>query len=305
MTPDVSVLMTVFNGFPYLPASVESILNQTLANFNFVIVDDGSTDETAEYLESITDARVTVVHQPNGGTAAAANAGLKLIDTEFVARMDADDIAMETRLEKQLKFMRENSEVGIAGTQVAPIGEANVGKSLNLPQSHELIFSSMMTGRHGLAHSSIMIRSSVLKELGGYWTLPLIDDWDMMLRMGEVSKLANLSEVLLNYRVHAGSLNGLSMLRMHRHISFAIERAKRRQSGRPEISFEHFEEELAQRPVWQRMSEKLHVTALTHYRVAVADIHGGRQLKGYARLAFSALCSPARTFHRIGRVFGH
>ncbi len=303
--PDVSVLMTVYNGFPYVPTSVDSILNQSLKEFNFVIVDDGSSDQTAAYLDTITDPRVKVIHQTNGGTAAAANAGLKLIDTEFVARMDADDIALPSRLEKQLDYMRANPNVGIAGTQVAPIGDSSTGKSLKLPLTHEEIFPSMMAGRHGLAHSSIMIRASVLKDLGGYWTLPLIDDWDMMLRMGEVSKLANLPDLLLNYRVHSGSLNGTSMLRMHRHISFAIERAKRRQSGQSPITFEEFEDELSQRPIWKRMTEHFHVAALTHYRVAVADIHGGNQLKGYARLVFSALCSPARTIHRIGRVIGH
>lgn len=301
-SPKVSVLMTVFNGMPYLEEAVTSILDQTLSDFQFVIVDDGSTDETAAFLNSIDDSRIKVVHQKNGGTAAAANHGLSLVETEFVARMDADDVAMLDRLEKQLRFMEENPDVGIVGSQVAPIGAVGVGKSLNLPETHESIFDALMTGRHGLAHSSLMIRTATLKELGGYWKHRLIDDWDMMLRMGEVSKLANISDVLLNYRVHAGSLNGTSMMRMHRNISYAIDCAKKRQSGAKPISYEEFQRLKDSEPFWRWLPERIHVYALTQYRLAVADIFGGHKFRGYARLCWSALCSPTRTFQRFGRI---
>lgn len=299
---EVSVLMTVYNGMPYLRLSVESILNQTLESFDFVIVDDGSSDETVAYLDQLSDPRVKIIRQPNRGTAAAANHGLEYISTPFVARMDADDIAMPHRLAKQLAFMKSNPGVGLVGSQVAPIGSAGVGNSLRLPQTHEAIHASMLKGRHGLAHSSVMIRTSVLKELGGYWSFPLIDDWDMMLRVGEVSELANVPEVLLHYRVHEGSLNGKSMLRMHRHISYAIERANRRSHNKAQISFEEFEALMAKRPVWRKWSEGLHVYALAQYRVAIAEIHGGKKLGGYLRLGWSACCSPSRTIHRLGRI---
>lgn len=294
--------MTVFNGMPYLKASVESILQQSLEEFDFIIVDDGSTDETCDYLASLLDPRIKIVRQPNGGTAAAANRGLELVDTEFVARMDADDIAFPDRLAKQLAFMLEQDDVGIVGSQVSPIGERGVGKSLRLPLGHDDIFDALMTGRHGLAHSSLMIRTKLLKNLGGYWEFKLIDDWDMMLRMGEISRLANIPEVLLNYRVHSGSLNGTSMLRMYRNIGYAIERAKRRQSGAEQISYEEFQEIMDNKPLPIRLSEKLHVHAMTQYRLAVAEIHGGKRAKGYMRLLYSSLCSPSRTVHRIGRM---
>lgn len=301
-SPQVTVLMTVYNGMPYLPIAVNSILNQTLRDFRFVIVDDGSTDQTAEYLDSIADDRVAVLHQENGGTAAAANAGLALCETEFVARMDADDVAMRQRLERQRQFLVEHPEVGILGTQVAPLGDRSVGKSLNLPTRHEDIFRAMMTGRHGMAHSSIMMRTELLKSIGGYWKKPLIDDWDMMIRMGEISRMANLDQVLLHYRVHVGSLNGTSMMRMHRHIQYAIDCAKRRQNGQPEREYSEFESQLGQRAWPERFSERLHVYAMTQYRLAVAEIQGRRPLLGRFRLAWAAACSPTRTLQRIRRV---
>ena len=192
--------MTVYNGMPYLHEAVESIRAQSLSDFRFVIVDDGSTDGTAPYLARLAedDRRVTIITQRNTGTAGAANHGLKHVATEFVARMDADDIAMADRLEKQLVYMKANPDVGLAGSQVAPIGEKGVGSSLQLPCSHDEIFPAMMQGMHGLAHSSVIIRTALLKKLGGYWSKKLIDDWDMMLRVGEVSKLANLDAVDLD-----------------------------------------------------------------------------------------------------------
>jgi glycosyltransferase involved in cell wall biosynthesis len=301
--PQVTVLMTVYNGMPYVKDAVESILKQTLTDFRFVIVDDGSDDQTPEYLRSLYDQRVTIITQSNQGTAAAANHGLQHVETPFVARMDADDIAMPDRLEKQLEFMHSHPEAGIVGTQVAPLGPTGVGKSLNLPTDHETIFSGMMVGKHGLAHSSLLIRTEILKSLGGYWKFRLIDDWDMMLRMGEVASLANIDEVLLHYRVHTGSLNGQSMKRMHRHISFAIARAQARQANRPLPTFEAFESEMEQRPAWKKIAENMHVYALANYRLAVAEIHGGKRARGYGRLAWSAICSPARTIHRLGRIF--
>jgi len=201
---EVTVLMTVFNGMPYLAEAIDSILCQTLSDFEFVIVDDGSTDGTSEYLSTLEDPRVRFIRQDNSGTAAAANHGLDSVTTRFVARMDADDISLPTRLAKQLAFMKQNPDVGVLGTQIVPIGSAGHGKSLALPTVHEELFPAMMKCKHGLAHSSVMIDADRLKSIGGYWSLRLIDDWDMMLRMGEISRLANLEEVLVRYRVHSG-----------------------------------------------------------------------------------------------------
>ncbi len=299
---EVTVLMTVFDGMPYLTEAVDSILCQTLSDFEFVIVDDGSTDGTSDFLDSINDPRVRVIRQDNGGTAAAANLGLKHIDTRFVARMDADDIALPTRLSKQLTFMKQNPDVGVLGTQVVPVGSAGHGKSLNLPCTHEELFSDMMSCKHGLAHSSVMIDADRLKSIGGYWSLRLIDDWDMMLRMGEISRLANLDEVLVHYRVHSGSLNGTDMLRMQRSIAYASELARRRQADMPPISYEAFVETLDNAPFFQRLAERARVFALTQYRIAVADQCGGKKIAGTLRLGYAALFSPRRTFDRIGRM---
>jgi glycosyltransferase involved in cell wall biosynthesis len=299
---DVSILMTVYNGMPYLRPAVESALSQTLRDFRFVIVNDGSTDGTDAYLDQLSDPRVLVLHQSNQGTAAAANHGLTHCNTEFVARMDSDDISLPTRLEAQRAFLLARPEVGLVGTQVAPLGSVRAGRSLRLPLAHEEIDAALLAGRHGLAHSSIMFRSELLRRLGGYWSQPLVDDWDMMLRMGEVAKLANLDRLLHLYRVHAGSLNGSAMRRMRQSIDYACESARRRRAGLAAISLADFQREREARSLWLRGGERLHAYALRQYRLAVAEQCGGQPVWGGLRLAWAAACSPKLTAQRIARM---
>jgi glycosyltransferase involved in cell wall biosynthesis len=298
---EVSILMTVYNGMPYLPLAVESALAQTLRDFRFVIVNDGSTDGTADYLNGLTDPRVVVLHQTNRGTAAAANHGLAHCDTEFVARMDSDDISLPERLERQVEYLKSRPEDGLVGTQVAPLGAAGVGKSLRLPVDHIEIYTALLAGRHALAHSSIMFRTELLKKLGGYWSLPLVDDWDMMLRMGETARLANLDDVLHHYRVHAGSLNGRALRRMRLSIDYACELARARRAGLRPLSLEKFLFSRDSRPWWRQAWDGLHTYALGQYRRAIADVYGGRPMRGRLRLAWSAACAPGLTVQRISR----
>jgi glycosyltransferase involved in cell wall biosynthesis len=300
--PDVTVLMTVYNGMPYLPSAVESVLGQTLRDFRFVIVNDGSTDGTSDYLRRVADPRVQVLHQSNQGTAAAANFGLAHCETPFVARMDSDDVSLPTRLAAQRDFLLAHPAIGLVGTQVAPLGSVRAGRSLRLPLAHDEIDAALISGRHGLAHSSIMFRTDLLRRIGGYWSLPLVDDWDMMLRMAEVGRVANLDQLLHHYRVHASSLNGSGMRRMRLSIDYSCELARRRRANRPPISLDAFQAEREARPAWQRVSDRLQAYALSQYRLAVAQQCGGRPLVGSLRLVWAAACAPKLTAERIARI---
>jgi glycosyltransferase involved in cell wall biosynthesis len=302
---DVTVLMTVYNGMPYLPAAVESVLRQTLSDVRLVIVNDGSTDTTVDYLNRLSADRVTVLHQENQGTAAAANHGFAHCHTEFTARMDADDMSLPERLAAERDFLVAHPDVGLVGTQITPLGEKKIGRSLTLPTDHDEIYASLLAGRHALAHSSIMFRTQLLRDIGGYWSLPLVDDWDMMLRMGEAAEVANLDELLHQYRVHPGSLNGSAMSRMRLSIDFACELARRRRTGEPPISPDEFQTHRDARPAWQRGWDRLQCYALGQYRMAVAELCGHRPVRGRARLAWAAACAPGLTAHRLARILRH
>jgi glycosyltransferase involved in cell wall biosynthesis len=299
---DISVLMTVYNGMPYLPLAVASVLRQTFRAFCFVIVDDGSTDGTAEYIKKISDPRVMVIRQDNHGTAHAANHGLEYCHTQFVARIDSDDVSLPTRLERQRDFLIQHPDVGLVGTQLAPLGQKGTGGSVKMPIDHDEIMAALMAGRHGLAHSCIMMRTGLLKQIGGYWQFRLNDAWDMMLRMGEVSRLANINEVLHHYRIHTGSLNGAAMRRMRFSIAFACELARRRQAGEPAVSPEEFQAQLNGRSWWWKALEAADLHARCQYRLALAELLGDSRIRGALRMAWAATCSPQLTIERIGRM---
>ena len=147
-----------------------------------------------------------------------------------------------------------------------------------------------------------MIRADVLSEIGGYWSLSFGEEYDLMLRIGEVAKLANLDRVLLQYRVHQSSMNGSAMRRMRTSVLYACESARRRQVGMPPISFDDFQARRNARPRWQRVFESIDIHARNQYRYALAEMYGGRGFRGAARLAWAAACAPRLTIERIVRV---
>jgi glycosyltransferase involved in cell wall biosynthesis len=300
---EVAVLMTVYNGMPYLPRSVKSVLEQTLRDFLFVIVNDGSIDGTVDYLAGITDPRVLVLHQANLGTGAAANHGLKHCKADFVARIDADDVALPGRLEAQRSFLISHPEVGLVGTQVAPFGDRAAGGSLRLPLGHDAIYRALRAGRHALANCSIMFRMTLAQQIGDYWSLRVAEDWDFMLRMGEVSRLANLDRVLHLYRFHEGSLTS-EMPRTRFCIDFACELARRRAAGLPVVTPEDFQVQREARGWCQRLRDAIDIHSRRQYRSAMAELYGAHRWRGAVRLAWAAICAPQLTVERLERMIG-
>lgn len=299
---EVTVLMTVYNGMPYLRQSLQSLYDQTLQDWRCVIVDDGSNDGTTEILQSIDDNRFKICYQTNQGTAAASNHGLKYCNTPLVARMDCDDVSLPSRLAEQMEFLLQNPNVGLVGSQMSAFGDTGSGSWIDMPTEHERIMRYLMTGQHGMAHSCIMLRTELLKQIGGYWQYRLNDAWDMMLRMGEVSRLANLPHVLHHYRVYDGSQTGSRMKKMRFSIAFACELARRRQLGQAAITPDEFSSKQDARPWWQHVWSAVDIHARGQYRVALAELHGNHRLRGAARMVWAAACAPALTLRRLGRI---
>src|SRR4051812_30777686 len=184
MTPDVSILMPVYNGMPYVREAVESVLAQTLTNWQCVIINDGSRDGTRDYLATLNDPRFQILDQENAGISAAINHGLEHCTARYIARLDADDIALPTRLAAQVAFLDVHPDVALVGTQVVPMGARGAGSSLKLPTTHDDIMSDLMAARHAIAHSSVAIRAEILRQIGGYWALSFGEEYDLMLRIG-------------------------------------------------------------------------------------------------------------------------
>ncbi|MFZ6027457.1 MAG: glycosyltransferase [Chloroflexota bacterium] len=202
----ITVLMPVYNGEKYLRKAIESILKQTFDDFEFLIVDDGSTDESATIVNSYADSRIRLIrNETNLGLPATLNKGLALIDTPFIARMDCDDISLPERLEKQFQYMQAHPEVGILGCNHRLINpEGKPGIFSNFPAEHGLIRWRLLFGSP-IAHPCTMMRRDVLRQLDGYRSLIVAQDYDLWQRAAWRTRLANLPDVLLYLRYHGTS----------------------------------------------------------------------------------------------------
>lgn len=202
--PKVTVLMPVYNAEAYLREAMDSILAQTFTNFEFLIIDDGSTDGSAGIVRSYADRRIRLVqNERNLRLAATLNRGLGLARGEYVARMDADDISLPERLARQVAFMDAHPTVGISGTWAAAFGEARF--SMPNPTDSERIRAKLLFDS-ALVHPVVILRPALLARHGlAYRDLYPIDDYDLWQRAARAFPLANLPETLLRYRVTGGS----------------------------------------------------------------------------------------------------
>ncbi len=298
---DVTVLMAIHNAMPHLPEAVESMRAQTLTDWKMVVVNDGSTDQSVDYLESLGDGRIEIIHQANRGLGAALNTGLQHCHTPLVARMDGDDISYPSRLALQVAFMKAHPDVGLVGTQIARMGSRRASGNSALATDHQTIFGDIANGINQMYHPTIMCRTDLLKQIGGYWENPRGEEWDLFLRMGERAQLANLDEVLLSYRIHTGSMTGLSVKEIRTWIEYACECSRRRRQGELPIEFDQYVAGLKRLPIGKRIARGCDLHSRTQYRIGLGERLGERPLIGGARIAYSALWSPSLCLGRLRR----
>lgn len=201
--PKVTVLMPVYNGERYLREAIDSILNQTFTDFEFLIINDGSTDRSVEIIKSYNDPRIRLVNnKKNLKLIATLNRGLVLAEGEYIARMDCDDISLQKRLEKQAAFMDAHPEVGVCGTWVKTIGKSARYIS-KYPRDDETIRCQMLF-RPALAHPSVMIRKSIFAKYDLAYNSDYIhgEDYELWVRASRHMLLANIEEILVLYRLH-------------------------------------------------------------------------------------------------------
>lgn len=210
MTPPVvTVLMPVYNADRFVAETVETVLAQTFRDFEFLIINDGSTDRSLEILQGYAsrDPRIRLVSRPNTGYVAALNEGLGLNRSEFLARIDADDLADPRRLELQVGRMRREPELVALGSCALAIDEDGLPLGdYSVPLTHEEIEAHHLRGSSAIHHPAVMLRPEAVKQVGGYRReLMPCEDFDLWLRLGEVGRVANLPETLLTKRLFAGS----------------------------------------------------------------------------------------------------
>jgi len=203
MNVKVTVLMPVYNGASYLREAIESILAQSYADFELLVIDDGSTDRSAEIVLSYGDPRIRLVgNDGNRGLIETLNRGMELASGEYLVRMDCDDISLPARLRRQVEFMDDNREVGVCGVWYREFGGKVPRTTRCAPDDASIRCGTLFNPVIG--HPSVIMRKSAFYEHGlrydpGY---PHAEDYELWARALKCLRFANLPEVLLRYRVH-------------------------------------------------------------------------------------------------------
>lgn len=205
---NLSVILPIYNGMPFLAEAIDSLIHQTYQDFVILAIDNGSTDGTRKYLAEMNNEKINYIRLEEKNLVKALNKGLELADTPLIARMDADDICHPKRFEKQINFLNKNSEIGLVGTNGRYIsGAGNKYLNINLPLTHDKIIQTMLKKRNAIIHASIMFRSEITKLYGGYNVKYFpCEDYELFLRIGDRVKFSNIPERLYQFRIREGSI---------------------------------------------------------------------------------------------------
>jgi glycosyltransferase involved in cell wall biosynthesis len=206
--PLISVIMPVYNAGLYLRTAIESILNQTFSDFEFFIIDDASTDNSVEIIQTYSDKRIKLIVKPvNSGHTKSLNYALQITKGKYIARMDADDFSYPHRFERQILFLESNPNIILCGTwfKMIPMNEV-----IKHPQDNDDI-KLLMLDHNAVAHPSVMLRREFLVEhqLQYDSLMEPAEDYDLWVRIISIGEIANLPEVLLDYRIHSSQISSI------------------------------------------------------------------------------------------------
>ncbi len=215
--PQVSVIMPVRDGERWLAQAIESVLGQTLAEFELIVVDDGSVDGTPAIIAGLSsrDGRIRALrHQQPQGLVEALNGALALVRAPLIARLDADDVALPDRLSRQAQSFADRPTLVLLGSWAERIDEKGGGTGNVTPETDAGRVAEILRQRNPFIHSAMMMRAGPVRSLGGYRSAFFgAEDFDLWLRLSEHGEVANLAETLVRYRVHGESTSSRFVVR--------------------------------------------------------------------------------------------
>lgn len=204
----LSVILSTYNEEKYIAKSIQSILDQTYPYFEFIIVNDGSTDSTLQIVRSFSDPRIVVIDKPNTGLPDSLNKGIECAKYDWIARMDGDDIAMPNRFERQINYIKKES--AIIGGQFISInedGNAISGKISRKPLTYAKCKFALLFGMSPLAHPTVLIKKELLVQYGGYdVNFRASQDLELWCRLVSFANMVNISDPILFYRQHNNNI---------------------------------------------------------------------------------------------------
>jgi len=301
----VSVVMTVYNGERFLAESVESVLNQTMPNFELIVVDDGSVDSSVSILESYAqrDTRIKFIPQRHAGVPAAANLGIRHAKYELIARLDSDDRMLCERLEKQVAFLEEHQQTQLVCSNCYFINASGrrVGSSacrLDVERARAELRPSHCLE---LIQSTVMMRKGAFLKMGGYREdLPYAEDRDLWGRFATGGfPIAVQPAYLVEFRLHTGAMTMEKATLQHEICSLIDENVKRRFQGKPEISLSGLQAAKRRAPAMLRFRENTRFMALHAFKRASRYYGEGQFLSCALSMAAAVSLSPIQTVRRV------
>ena len=304
----ITALMTVYNAERWVEAAVRSILDQTMSEFELLVVDDGSTDGSADILDRLAsmDERISIIRQENQGVARSANTGFRQARFDLVARIDADDLAYPQRFERQLAFFEANPEIVAAGSSADYINDAGdrIGVADNPFTSDERVQERLRTGRAiYFIHSSMMFRRDAVLDVGGYREMfPVAHDTDLINRLVIAGHAVRAQpERLVAYRLHGSAISRRSFWPLAEEIRWMEFCSRQLARGGPEPSREQFRAALRNAPTAYRLNARRKDAAFVAYKEATVARASGDLPRVARKLAVSAILDPSPTFNNIWR----
>ena len=206
----LTIVLPVYNGDLYLSEAITSVLTQTFHDFELIIINDGSTDGSAETIKKINDSRVIYIYQTNQGLAATLNTGIILSKGKFIARLDQDDLMLQSRLAKQVEYLELHPDCAMVGTwSEIWVGDKPTSRGHRHPASCDALRLELLFD-NPFVHSSVMIRADVLRDVGGYSvdkSRQPPEDYELWSRIARNYQVANITEMLTVYREVKGSMS--------------------------------------------------------------------------------------------------
>lgn len=291
----ITVCIPVHNAMPHLRDTLESILDQTFHDFYLLVIDDGSTDESLTYLQSIRDPRMTVIHQQNRGLTATLNRMLGIVGSGWMIRQDADDIALPNRLERIQEYIQRYPDAAMIYSYAAHYQRGSLkGELLTTPSDQTGLRSFLKKGYlPSICHPSIALRVDAALAVGGYRFDLHVEDYDLYWRIGLHYDVHMIPEVLLGYRMTSSSVsdqNGQDQAMNVLYVQYLLlsELWQRKSSTYAEVL-----------PVLQRMVDRRHLNFRKHMRAAMVRFGEGRYLGFVLELTKAFIASPASFVTRL------
>lgn len=303
----ISVVMPAYNAEKYIDSAIESILNQTFQEFELIVIDDGSSDNTLGIIKSYAekDNRVKVLQSEHVGASQARNLAIARAQYEWIAMMDADDIALPERFEKQIKAARANPKVVAWGTYVYHMNSQGKTLSLNtLGPSTEQEFEWQRANGHvtSLFQPTALIKKDIILQLGGYVSgYEPAEDFELFARIADFGPILVIPEALVLYRVHSQSASMQKFFKQKLIGDYIINRYRRKLAGQTILSLDEYIKQQNEKPFLSSLRDRISILGMFYYRNAGLNIADKQYLKGIFYLAISCVLTPQYSAGRLWR----